>query len=88
MTCKKTGFHAELVPHKAWIYGDAFEMFGVHWFRICQISYTGPISPIKHFTIRDWAVWHDESKTSLGQNSTMICDPFSVEYHGYEGISV
>jgi len=85
MSCIRTGFHAHLEPHGMWAYGDAFELCGVHWFRICEVSMQ-PLSPVKHFTIRDWAVWHDENKTSQAQNSTMICDPFSIENHGYEGV--
>ena len=88
MPCIKTGFHAYLEPHGAWLYGDAFELYGVVYFRICEVSHNGPIRDVKHFTISNYANWFDENQTSQAQNSTMICDPFSVTDHGYEGVSI
>lgn len=85
MSCIKTGFHAHVAPHDCWIYGDAFELAGVYYFRICETS-PEPIMDRKHFTIKDWQHWFDESKTSQTQNSTMICSPFEVESHGYDGV--
>lgn len=87
MSCIKTGCYCFLAPHNMWAYGDAFEIFGVHFFRFCQLEFQ-PISSVKHFTINDWSVWFDENKTSTAYNSTMICDPFSVINHGYEGTPV
>lgn len=85
MSCIKTGCYVYLAPHDMWAYGDAFEMFGVYFFRICQVE-RKPIGDRRHFTINDWAIWFDENKTSMAQNSTMICDPFSVVSHGYDGV--
>lgn len=89
MTCIKTGCHVWLEPHQQWAYGDAFEMFGVHFFRLCEKRFHrdgGPILPTKHFTVTDWALWFDEDKTSQDHNSVMVCDPFSVTNHGYDGV--
>ncbi len=85
MSCIKTGFYGYLVPYNLWVYGDAFESFGVTWFRICEKS-DKPLSKVRHFTINDWSVWYDEDKTSMAQNSTMICDPYSTINHGYNGV--
>lgn len=85
MTCQKTGFHAYLAPYGMWAYGDAFELFGVTYFRICEISMK-PLRNVKHYTVQDWEQWFDEGKTSQAQNSTMICGPQDCEYHGYEGV--
>ena len=84
MSCIKTGFHAYLTPHSLYLYGDAFELFGVTYFRICQAT-DKPVYPVIHFTIGDFAEWFDKDKTSIQQNSTMICSPFDVTNHGYEG---
>lgn len=87
MSCIKTGCYVHLTPHDQWAYGDAFEMYGITWFRFCEVA-DKPLNSVKHFTVEDWAVWYDEIKTSQRQNSTMICDPYSVTNHGYAGIPV
>lgn len=87
MSCVKTGFHAFLEPHGAFLYGDAFRMCGAYVFRICDISYEPNVN-VKHYTIRNWDAWFDENKTSTTTNSTMIASTDYVTDHGYDGIDV
>ena len=85
MSCQRTGFHAHIAPYGMWVYGDAYKLRGVTYFRICEIGW-GPLRDHIHYTIHDWDHWFDERKTSQAQNSTMICSPFDCTYHGYEGV--
>lgn len=87
MSCIKTGFHAFLVPHELYVYGDAFKVNNAYIFRICSIS-PQPQRPVKHFTIEDWSLWFDEHKTSQSTNSTMLCWPQYVIDHGYNGTPI
>lgn len=85
MSCQRTGFNAYIEPLDMWAYGDAYELYGVTYFRICEVR-RHPPRDRKHYTVRDWQHWFDERKTSYEQNSTMICSPFDCTYHGYEGV--
>lgn len=87
MSCIKTGCHAHLAPYNEWVYGDAFKLFGVTYFRIVQRGMK-PLAPVKHFTINDWAQWFDEGITSSERPSTMICGPGAVKNHGYDGVAI
>lgn len=85
MSCQRTGFNAYIEPLDMWAYGDAYELRGVTYFRICKVR-MHPLRDRKHYTIHDWYHWFDERKTSQAQNSTMICGPEDCTYHGYEGV--
>jgi len=87
MSCIKTGFHAFLEPHQLFLYGDAFDVGDAYLFRICETS-REPIQARKHFTIRSWDLWFDESATSMDRNSTMVSFARDVTNHGYDGIDV
>lgn len=92
MTCIKTGFHARLIPHNIYLYGDAYRLDqGVvkstptYIFRICEMS-GEPIAARKHFDLHSYEHWFDERHTSTERNSTMICLDEQVEDLGYEGV--
>jgi len=86
MPCIKTGFQAYLEPHSVFVRGDAYELYGVYYFRICFIQ-RGPFIGKIHFHIRDWENWFDEQGIGVvGKNSTMICSAEQCSYHGPEGV--
>ena len=86
MRCVKTGFHAHVVPHGWYLYGDAFQSDGGDLLlRICERSQS-PISIFQHFHLHTWALWFDENKTSQDQNSTMIVNSGDWKYLGYDGV--
>lgn len=85
MNCDKTGFHAHLVPHNLYIYGDAYSIYEVLILRICEVS-REPLYRVKHYTINNWANWFDENRTSMAHNSTMLCAPTDYKSHGYDGV--
>lgn len=87
MSCVKTGCHVFLEPYRMWALGDAFELYGVTYFRFSVLSYNR-IRDVKHFTVHDWEHWFDEDKTTTDGISTMICSPFAVINHGHEGVAI
>jgi hypothetical protein len=87
-TCIKTGCSVFIECTNSWAYGDAFRIGDVTWFRLCEHSFKGPIRDVMHFTVHDYAAWHDERATSMKQNSTMICGPSCVIDHGYGGVPI
>lgn len=85
--CIKTGCHVFIEPRNMWALGDAFRTNDVTWFRFCDTSIS-PTRDSRHFTVHDFAAWYDEGKTSMRQNSTMICKPDHVTDHGYDGVPI
>lgn len=84
MPCTKTGFHGYLEPYDEYVYGDAFEILGVAYFRICQRS-REPLFSKLHYTIHNWETFFDEDAIKKGGNATMICAPLSWTFYGYGG---
>lgn len=84
MSCTKTGFIGYITCYQEWVYGDAFELSGVAYFRIVQRS-RERLGPIRHYTISDFDAWFDKEKTSGDRPSTLVTSTFLN--HGYDGVT-
>lgn len=82
MTCIKTGAHIYLAPYDEYLYGDAFEVNGVYYFRICERSLK-PLLPVLHFIVNDYANWFDKD---TARDSTLVAT--HCHNHGYEGVPI
>lgn len=87
MECIKTGAHAWLEPYGVWLYGDMFRARGYYVFRACSVAYN-PIISVTHFEIYSYTYWFDQDKTSMAQNSTMLCHKRWVKNLGHEELSI
>lgn len=85
MTCIKTGCHIYAAPHNTYALGDAYELEGVTYFRLCATS-EKPIRPVLHFRIHNWQDWFGRFSTTYETQSVMICNSADVENLGYEGV--
>ena len=86
MRCIHTGAHVLLASHDEWLYGDVFlTTRGDLLMRVCDRRQE-PIIKVKHFTIMNYDIWFDETKTSGEFNSTLIAEGYIT--HGYKGIQI
>jgi hypothetical protein len=81
MQCIKTGAHIFLHQYNVFAICDAFEMNGVHLFRIAETS-PEPFSPALHFDVWEVVQWFEKNRSD-GGSSTLIAS--SVLNHGYVG---
>lgn len=86
MTCRKTGFHAYIIPTQTFVRGDAFLMGGIYIFRISAED-PSPMDKVIHYEIHDYAYeWRGPSTVDIGPS--IITIPAFVEdvtSYGYEG---
>ena len=71
MTCVKTGAVIFVAPENTAYRCDAFELYGVMWFRIVEDSAEVAESQTFNFMIQDYAAWYDREQ----RYSTLICGP-------------
>jgi hypothetical protein len=72
MPCTKTGCHAFIECYNEYVYGDAFELDSVAYFRIVKRQ-RHPIRPTLDYTIYTYDTWHDKD----ARVSTLITNQFA-----------
>lgn len=85
MTCIKTGAHILAVPHHVYALGDAYELEGVTYFRLCATS-DKPIRNTLHFLVDNWQDWFGRFSTTYENQSVLICNSADVKNLGYDGV--
>ena len=78
MTCMKTGAIIFIDTENAYFRCDAFEIYGVHYFRVTEASINRGVSPeTPYASLKDYENWFDRNHPV----STLICGPHDIEVY-------